>query len=251
MNLWLILAFLFFIGSVLGWVAELIFRRFFSAANPERKWINPGFCVGPYVPLYGFGLCLLYLIASAEAYNWITNPVWNRIVLFAFMAVCMTGIEYLAGLTSLKFLKVRLWDYTNQWGNIQGLICPKFSAVWAAVGAIYYFLIHPHILNALNWLSENLAFSFFVGLFFGVFIIDVVYSAKLVSKLRAFARENDIVVRYEHLKAEIRNAQDAAAQRSNFLFAFRSDRALGEHLAAHRDRIRELRDTLEQLKSKD
>jgi uncharacterized membrane protein len=251
MNLWLVLAFLFFIGSVLGWVAELLFRRFFSSANPERKWINPGFCVGPYVPLYGSGLCLLYLIASAERYNWIPNPVWNRIVLFLFMALCMTAIEYLAGLTSLKYLKVRLWDYSNQWGNIQGIICPKFSIIWAAVGAVYYFLIHPHILRALRWLSENLAFSFFVGLFFGVFIIDVVYSAKLVSKLRAFARENDIVVRYEHLKAEIRSAQDAAALRSNFLFSFRSDRALGEHLVVHRDRIRELRDSLEQHKNKD
>ena len=45
MNIWLVLAFLFFIGSMIGWVAELLFRRFISSANPERKWINPGFCV--------------------------------------------------------------------------------------------------------------------------------------------------------------------------------------------------------------
>ena len=51
MNLFLTLAYLFFIGSTLGWVAELLYRRFLSGANPERKWINPGFCVGPYVPL--------------------------------------------------------------------------------------------------------------------------------------------------------------------------------------------------------
>ena len=53
MNLFLTLAYLFFIGSVLGWVLELFYRRFISGANPERKWINPGFCVGPYVQLYG------------------------------------------------------------------------------------------------------------------------------------------------------------------------------------------------------
>ena len=57
------LAYLFFIGSVLGWVLELVFRKFFSPGNPEHKWINPGFCVGPYVPLYGTGLCVLYLMA--------------------------------------------------------------------------------------------------------------------------------------------------------------------------------------------
>ena len=47
-----------------AWVLELFFRRFFSTSNPERKWINPGFCTGPYLPIYGSGLCVLYLLAS-------------------------------------------------------------------------------------------------------------------------------------------------------------------------------------------
>lgn len=64
MNLFLSLAYLFFIGSVLGWILELFFRKYFSGSNPEHKWINPGFCTGPYVPLYGFGLCILYLLVS-------------------------------------------------------------------------------------------------------------------------------------------------------------------------------------------
>lgn len=70
MNLFLTLAFLFFVGSVTGWIIELVYRRFFSSANPERKWINPGFCTGPYLPLYGCGLCVLYLIASLENFQW-------------------------------------------------------------------------------------------------------------------------------------------------------------------------------------
>ena len=59
MNLFLTLAFLFCIGSVLGWGLEVIFRRFFSA----HHWVNPGFLVGPYLPLYGSSLCVLYLLA--------------------------------------------------------------------------------------------------------------------------------------------------------------------------------------------
>ena len=47
MSLFLTLAYLFFIGSVFGWVLELLFRKFFSRSNPEHKWINPGFCVRP------------------------------------------------------------------------------------------------------------------------------------------------------------------------------------------------------------
>ena len=62
----LILAYLFFIGSVSGWILEVFYRRYISSANPERKWINPGACTGPYLPLYGCGLCILYLLVEEE-----------------------------------------------------------------------------------------------------------------------------------------------------------------------------------------
>ena len=230
MDLFLTLAFLFFIGSVSGWVIELLFRRFISSANPERKWINPGFCTGPYLPLYGVGLCILYLIACLEKYNFIESPFWNKVVLFFVMAVCMTVIEYIAGMMSLKITKVRLWDYTNEWANIQGIICPKFSLIWAILGALYYFLIHPHILEALKWLSNNLAFSFVIGLFFGVFSVDVAKSAQLVAKLKTYAEENNVVVRYEAIKAEIRKRYDRTNKKYNFFRPFRTELPLSEHL---------------------
>lgn len=230
MNVLLILAFLFFIGSVTGWVMELFFRRFISSANPERKWINPGFCTGPYLPIYGCGLCIMYLIASMEKFNMIQNPFWNKITLFVFMSVCMTVIEYIAGIVNLKYTKVRLWDYTKEWGNIQGVICPKFSLIWAILGALYYFFIHPYILDALNWLSYNLAFSFFIGLFFGFFIIDAAHSAQIVAKLKKYAEENDVVVRYETIKADIRRRYDERKQKYHFFRPFRSEIPLSEHL---------------------
>lgn len=243
MNLALVLAFLFFIGSVAGWVLELLFRRFFSSANPERKWINPGFCTGPYLPLYGSGLCILFLIAELEELCWIADPIWNRVVLFLLMAVCMTVIEYIAGTVSLRFFKVRLWDYSGQWGNIQGIICPKFSLAWALLGAAYYFLIHPYILNALSWLSNNLTFSFFIGLFYGVFIMDVVHSAKLAAKLKQFSESNDVVVKYESIKAHLRSVHEKNAQKYHFFSPFRTERPLAEYL-------KEMRETFEIRKHK-
>ena len=240
MNLPLALAFLFFIGSVFGWVLELFYRRFFSAANPERKWINPGFCVGPYLPLYGSGLCILFLLALLEDKIGIENAAIRKLILFLAMAVMMTVIEYIAGIVSLKFFHLRLWDYRNQWGNIQGIICPKFSAAWAIMGAAYYFLIHPHILAALEWLSKNLAFSFFIGLFFGVFIIDVAYSSQIVVKIRKFAEENEVVVKYESLKQHIRSFHDNNAKKASFFLALRSERSLYDHLRDIRDRLEKL-----------
>ena len=231
MNQPLILAYLFFMGSVAGWVIELIFRRFFSSANPERKWINPGFCTGPWVPLYGLGLDAMYLIVSLEKYSAFESVFATRAALFLTGAAAMTAIEYIAGMLSLKLLHVRLWDYSGQWGNVQGIICPKFSAAWAALVAVYYFLIHPYILDALAWLSRNLAFSFFIGLFFGVFIIDAVNSAGLIVKLRRYAAEHEAELRWEQIKARVRAWQDAKHERAHFFRPFSSSRPLRDHLA--------------------
>ena len=76
------------------------------------------------------------------------------------------------------------------------------------VSAVYYFCVHPYILDALDWLSRNLAFSFVIGYFFGVFTIDLLYSAKLLSRIRKFAAEHEVVIKVENLKAHIRQRQE-------------------------------------------
>jgi len=237
MSLFLVLAFLFFIGSVFGWGLECFYRRFFSGNNPSRKWINPGFCTGPYLPLYGSGLCCLYLLASVEAWGLIPIPVVNKIVLLLFMGLCMTGLEYIAGFWSLKYNKVRLWDYSEEWGNIQGIICPKFTAFWTILAGIYYFAVHPYILSALNWLSENLAFSFVIGMFFGVFCVDIAHSAKLVVKLKALAEERQVVLRYEELKMQIRAHIEAEKEKYSFFRPFRTKLPLDDQIREFLDKI--------------
>lgn len=233
MNSFLIYAFMFFVGSLLGWCLEVVFRKFFSNKNPDRKWINPGFLNGPYLPLYGFGLCGLYTLTMLEDIIFIDNEIIQKIVLFIIMAAAMTLIEYIAGIIFIKGMKTKLWDYSDEPGNIQGIICPKFSLYWAILSAVYYFLIHPYVLDGISWLSENLAFSFFIGLFFGVFIIDVSYSLGLLVKIRKFAAENDIVVFYERLKREV---HEKAEQRKKmlkipgFILQFQSGRSVNEIL---------------------
>lgn len=176
MNLFFTISSLFFIGSVLGWVMELIYRRFISEDNPERKWINPGFCKGPYLPMYGCGLCVLYFFTNFESLNILNNVYWNRIIFLFVMILSMTIIEYIGGIVSLKIFKVRLWDYRNNWGNIQGIICPKYTLIWATL-VIVYFFIHNYILCLLKLLSANFVFKLVMGLFFVIFIIDIIYSA--------------------------------------------------------------------------
>ena len=140
MSFALTLAFLFFIGSLFGWFLELFYRNLCKPRKPGQRWINPGFCTGPYVPLYGFGLCTLFLLALVEGKHLIANPILNKIVTILIMAVAMTVIEYIAGILCLKLFHVRLWDYSKLWGNVQGLICPIFSLIWGLIGAAYDML---------------------------------------------------------------------------------------------------------------
>ena len=230
MNVFLVFAFLFSVGAMAGWGLEVVFRRFFSKANPERKWINPGALTGPWLPLYGFGLCILFVLASLESYDLIESSFWNRLVLFLTMAVCMTAIEYIAGIACLRLGKMRLWDYRQEWGNVQGIICPKYSLAWAVLGAVYYVLIHPHILDALYWLSQNLVFSFVIGMFYGVFLMDVARTAKILQKVRAFASDHRTIVAYEQLKDRIRDFQERHLKKPVFWRSFWSERPLPEHM---------------------
>ncbi len=237
MNEFLILAFLFFIGCVAGWCLEVLYRRF-APANTSRKWINPGFLNGPWLPLYGFGLCCLYLMAGLEGSAVMRHvTVGSKLVLFVIMALVMTLLEYVAGLIFIKGMNIKLWDYSNEKFNIQGIICLKFSFYWALLGAFYYFVIHPRVLEALIWFAQNLAFSFVVGMFYGVFLVDLTASLGIVARVRRFAIDNQIQIRYEELKQEIReNAEARAADRQEklarlrFLLPFKSEVPLGEHL---------------------
>lgn len=247
MNLLLKLCFLFSVGSTFGWVLELFFRHYFSPSNPEHKWINPGFMVGPYVPLYGFGLCILYLLASCARFFDFAGPVGSQALLLLTMAACMTAIEYIAGILGLKVLHVRLWDYRRRWGNIQGLICPLFSLIWGLFGALHYYLVHPWILHLVEWLAQNLAFSFFIGVFFGVFAIDFAYSTHLVMRIRQFAADNDVVVRYERLKSYLHHAREERREKLHFLLPFH---ALAENIPGYLDHLRAQQEKLEHLRRK-
>ena len=127
MIVFLVLTFLFFAGSLLGWALEVFWRRFFSKNNPSHRWINPGFLHGPYLPLYGLSLSVLFMLSFVPVYHIIVGPIMQKIVLFAIMALCITAMEYVGGLIFIKGMNLKLWDYSNCWGNIQGIICPQYT----------------------------------------------------------------------------------------------------------------------------
>ncbi|MBE6141584.1 MAG: hypothetical protein E7175_01945 [Erysipelotrichaceae bacterium] len=187
---------LFVIGSLVGWLIELFFRRFVS----QKKWMNPGFLTGPYLPIYGFGVVVLYGVSNIPL--GINIVAWDVVVRILIIGVGMTLIEFIAGLIFIKGFGIKLWDYSNRKGNIMGIICPIFSLAWLVVGSLYYFLLNPLLVEGITWISENLIYTYFVGGVMGMMLVDFSYSIHLATKLKEFKELGDL--RFEDFKKEFK-----------------------------------------------
>ncbi len=227
----LVAFFLFFIGSTLGWCLEVLFRRFFSA----KKWINPGFLTGPCLPLYGFGVTGLYFL-SLIPLN--TGMVWlDALLMILIMGAAMTVIEYIAGLIFIKGMGIKLWDYSNQWGNLQGIICPLFSFFWLVVAAVFYFVVDGPVVEAVAWFVGHIEFAFVVGAAFGVFLVDLGHSFHLAARIRKFAKEHEVVVHLEKLKETLHDKVREAEGKAGFLFPLKALSNFKEELTEAREKF--------------
>lgn len=238
MSFFLILSFLFSIGGMTGWVIEVFYRRFVS----QKHWVNPGFLTGPCLPLYGFSLCILYLLAQTEQKLPIADAHLRKAMLFLLMAIAITALEYAVGRIMISAVHIRLWDYSECFGNIQGIICPQYSFYWMLLSASYYFFVHPHILDALMWLSQNLAFSFGIGFFYGILVIDFSNSVQMMSKIRKFANEKQIVVKLEALREEIN--YNLQKRKPRFLLSMKTESPLSVILEQYHQKLQEYNEKL-------
>ena len=223
----LILVFIFFIGSTFGWILELFFRRIYHG-----KWVNPGFLVGPYLPIYGLSLTLMTgMHLYFEAHN--IHSIYQAIL----MGLSITLLELIGGLIFLK-QGVRLWDYRDRKWNYKGVICPLFTMIWILMGAIYYFFVAERIVKALEWFSKNISFSYILGIFTGCIVIDFFYSTKLYVRIRKYAKNNDIDIIYEKLKEHIKDVQKDAKERYSFLLPFKQVGKINEYLNLYKDKMK-------------
>lgn len=206
---------IFFFGAMCGWVMELFFRRF-----AHKKWVNPGFLAGPWLPLYGLGLLGLYGMSSIDL-SFIQNIFLQKVCLIAVITLLMTLLEYVTGIIFIKGLKVKLWDYSDRKGNIQGIICPLFSLIWGVIGAVYNLLLHPYVSVMAEFVAVHTEFYFILGILSGIFILDNFYSFRVVAKIKKWATENDIVVKYEQFRLNIKQNAEKLKQKNSFIFSLK------------------------------
>ncbi len=196
----LVLLFLFMIGSIVGWFMELFFNRFIGKA---RRWINPGFLQGPYLPIYGFGTVILYILSYLLDKFSLGNIIFDVVMIFILASVLMTLLELVGGEFFLKGLKMRLWDYRNEKFNYKGLICLRFSILWGVVSVIYYFLVNPYLVRAVGLFTSHIEFSFVVGMFYGFVLIDLFETMHLSTKIAKTLKNSDLVITFKDMRSDI------------------------------------------------
>lgn len=169
--------FFFIVGSLFGWVFELFFRRFLTA----KRWLNPGFFKGPYLPIYGFGGVLLFNLGMLRYINPIppsvpgNDLIWDVAVILLIISSAL-AMELITGLVFIKHLHIQLWNYTKAKANYKGIICPRFILLWSLLTVVFYFLLFDPLLKAAIWCHDKDYMIFIFGLFSGILLADSIYS---------------------------------------------------------------------------
>ena len=141
------IVFFFFVYSMLGWIWESCYE---SVLN--KKPLNRGFFIGPYIPLYGFGGLGGYLILQR-----FQAPLLSvgTVKIYLIGAIGATVLEYITSYVLEKTLKARWWDYTNYPLNINGRICLIATLFWGLIGIVAVDFLNPFLLRVKGVMSHD------------------------------------------------------------------------------------------------
>lgn len=127
----------FLIYSILGFVFETLMKLFFF---PN---MNNGFLYGPYIPIYGFGVCLIIAIMRF-VFNRIKVKRFIKIILvFLISAFILTVLEFVGGYLIELITGKIFWDYSKLKFNIGPYIALEISFIWGIMSLVVIYLLKP------------------------------------------------------------------------------------------------------------
>ena len=161
---------LFFVYSCLGWILEVTCKLI-----ETKKFINRGFLIGPYCPIYGAGAILITTLLYKYSYD----PV----ILF-FMTIIICGaLEYLTSYIMEKLFKARWWDYSKRKFNLDGRICLGTIIPFGLFGMILTYITNPIIIEILS--KIHLKILNIISIEFGIiFLADIIVSTFVILGFR-------------------------------------------------------------------
>ena len=161
---------LFIIYSFIGWCMEVALKLIES-----RKFVNRGFLIGPYCPIYGYGAILITFLLE----KYVEDPL----TLF-IMAILVCGIlEYSTSYIMEKIFKARWWDYSKNKFNINGRVCLETIIPFGLLGLLIMYVTNPFFLAKLEKLPEVWLNILFWGLLV-IFITDNIVSTVVISYIK-------------------------------------------------------------------
>ena len=161
---------LFLIYSFMGWCMEVC-----VSLVTRKKFINRGFLIGPYCPIYGWGAILITLLLSYFT---------DKPILLFFMAILICGtLEYLTSFFMEKIYHLRWWDYSNKKFNINGRVCLDTIIHFGILGTTIMYVTNPFFLDKLNMIPNN-TLNIIFYILFAIFTIDGIISSTTILGIR-------------------------------------------------------------------
>ncbi len=181
---------IFALYSFIGWVMETVF-----ASALQRKFINRGFLIGPFTPIYGFGAILIIL-----SLDWISISAQNTLILLIsnllISTLLVTALEFITGFVLEKIFHAKWWDYSENFLNLKGYICLKYSLMWGILAFLLIQIVHPVIEQFIYLIPEST--KRYVAVFFVIyFILDTIVSVISALDLR------ETIIHYSDLSLDI------------------------------------------------
>lgn len=158
---------LFMIYSFIGWCMEVL-----TVLIPKKKFVNRGFLIGPYCPIYGYG-CLLIIIL-------LKNNLDDPLALFLKAIVICSLLEYFTSFFMEKLFNARWWDYSNKKFNINGRICLETMLPFGILACLVMYVLNPFFESKINLLPD-LAVLIIAGILFVIYLVDNFVSFKIIS----------------------------------------------------------------------
>ena len=169
---------IFFIYSVIGWIVESTY-----VSIKEKKFVDRGFLIGPYCPIYGLGS--LVIIFYIEQYK-------NNIITVFFLSVIICSIlEYLTSYLMEKIFKARWWDYSNEKFNLNGRICGKNALLFGLGGIIILYLLNPLLNTIITPLNKNIFLIIIITCLI-FFLTDTIVSFNIINKFKQTVNNIDL-----------------------------------------------------------
>lgn len=169
---------LFFLFSVTGWCIEVTLKYF-----QYHRFINRGFLIGPYCPIYGSGAVLVTVIVGGFARF---EKSYGITFVISFFACGL--LEYAVSYYMEKMFHARWWDYSQKPMNLDGRIWIGNLILFGIGGTVIVKVIDPFLYAQFAKLSDT-ALAVCTALIAAVMGTDAVVS-HFIMKLVKVGTEN-------------------------------------------------------------